>query len=90
VPPGTGATGASVALSAPTRRYNPPLRSADLKLARQAAANAHAGLESARARIRELETIAETLNRRLCEANQRAQTAESRAAQAIAAADRST
>ena len=37
----------------------------------------------------ELGTIA-TLNRRLCEANERAQTAESRAAQALAMADRPT
>ena len=58
--------------------------SARLQEARQAAANAQAALDGARVRIRELETIAETLNRRLCEANERAQTAESRAAQVIA------
>jgi predicted nucleic acid-binding Zn-ribbon protein len=62
--------------------------SARLQEARQHASDANAALAGAHARIRELETIAEALNRRLCEANERAEAAESHAARAFANAER--
>ena len=68
------------------RRYNPADAKRHLQRTRQAAGNAHNALELAQARIRELETTIETLNRRLINANHRAQTAESHAMPVIATA----